>query len=157
MPGDGLRWANGDSLWGAHLTRSVLNGSLPISRLNDMVLRVAAAYYQLNQDTNPSLQEGPNFSSWTDEQVGLLYEGSGEGPRGVVNKYVDAQSGENGDERHGDLVRRVGAEAVTLLKNDDGILPLSRDGQGLKDGKGVVKVAIVGEDAGAGRSKAVGR
>ena len=38
MPGDGLMRAAGNSLWGLELTRAVLNGSLPIERLNDMVM-----------------------------------------------------------------------------------------------------------------------
>ncbi|RSL89962.1 hypothetical protein CEP52_014734 [Fusarium oligoseptatum] len=29
MPGDGLKWQDGDSLWGPRLTQAVLNGSLP--------------------------------------------------------------------------------------------------------------------------------
>ncbi|KAL5520514.1 hypothetical protein ACEPAG_9738 [Sanghuangporus baumii] len=150
MPGDGLHWANGDSLWGPHLTRSILNGSLPISRLNDMVTRIVAAYYQLNQDDPDRFpQEGPNFSSWTDEQVGFLHHGSGEGERGVVNKYVDVQG--EGEDAHGKLVRRIGAEAVTLLKNEDGILPLSRDGSGLTSESRKARVAIIGEDAGEGK------
>ncbi|OCB86078.1 hypothetical protein A7U60_g6976 [Sanghuangporus baumii] len=150
MPGDGLRWANGDSLWGSHLTRSILNGSLPISRLNDMVTRIVAAYYQLNQDDPDRFpQEGPNFSSWIDEQVGFLHHGSGEGERGVVNKYVDVQG--EGEDAHGKLVRRIGAEAVTLLKNEDGILPLSKDGSGLTSESRKARVAIIGEDAGEGK------
>ncbi|KAL5478754.1 hypothetical protein ACEPAI_2031 [Sanghuangporus weigelae] len=150
MPGDGLRWANGGSLWGPHLTRSILNGSLPISRLNDMVTRIVAAYYQLNQDDPDRFpQEGPNFSSWTDEQIGFLHHGSGEGERGVVNKYVDVQG--EGEDAHGKLVRRIGAEAVTLLKNEDGILPLSKDGSGLTSESRKARVAIIGEDAGEGK------
>ncbi len=31
MPGDGLRWQDGHSLWGPQLTRAVLNGSVPVS------------------------------------------------------------------------------------------------------------------------------
>ena len=44
MPGDGLSWQDGQSFWGPELTRSVLNGTLPLSRLNDMVTRIVAAY-----------------------------------------------------------------------------------------------------------------
>ena len=115
-----------------------------------MVTRIVAAYYQLNQDDPDRFpQDGPNFSSWTDEQVGFLHHGSGEGERGVVNKYVDAQG--EGEDAHGKLVRKVGAEAVTLLKNEDGVLPLSRDGSGLTSGSRKARVAIVGEDAGEGK------
>lgn len=155
MPGDGLYWANGDSLWGPHLTTAILNGSIPMSRLNDMVLRIVATWYQLGQDdvsrfppTPPIGDGGPNFSSWTDDEIGFLYHGSGEGDRAVVNKFVDVQG--EGKDAHGNLVRQIGAEAVTLLKNSDNILPLSRDGsESIRDRK--FKVAIVGEDAGPGR------
>ncbi|KAI5119701.1 hypothetical protein M0805_003585 [Coniferiporia weirii] len=152
MPGDGLRWANGDSLWGAQLTKAVLNGSLPVARLNDMVTRVVAAYYQLGQnDSTRFSPDGPNFSSWTDDEIGLLHHGSGEGEKGVVNKFIDVQGGD--EDAHGKLVRQIGAEAITLLKNEDGILPLSRDGGSLYKGNGKVKVAIVGEDAGGGKGR----
>jgi hypothetical protein len=50
MPGDGLLWMNGESLWGPQLSIAVLNGSLPVQRLDDMVTRVVAAWYQMGQD-----------------------------------------------------------------------------------------------------------
>lgn len=37
MPGDGAVPLFGDSYWGPELSRSVLNGSVPMDRLNDMV------------------------------------------------------------------------------------------------------------------------
>lgn len=37
MPGDGAIPLLGDSYWGYELSRSVLNGSIPVDRLNDMV------------------------------------------------------------------------------------------------------------------------
>lgn len=154
MPGDGLHWANGKSLWGAELTKAVLNGSLPVSRLNDMTTRIVAAYYKLNQDDHNKFPEyGPNFSSWTDDREGLLYHGSGEGPRSVVNHFIDVQ--DSGKDAHGSLVRQIGAEAVTLLKNEDNILPLDKNGVGLNKEDKTPKVAIIGEDAGEGRGRNV--
>jgi hypothetical protein len=44
MPGDGLLWADTASLLGSQLTRAVVNGSVPIDRLDDMVLRIVARY-----------------------------------------------------------------------------------------------------------------
>lgn len=44
MPGDGLLWADGISLLGPNLTTAVVNGSVPIDRLDDMVLRIVARY-----------------------------------------------------------------------------------------------------------------
>lgn len=37
MPGDGAVPLFEDSYWGPELSRSVLNGSVPVDRLNDMV------------------------------------------------------------------------------------------------------------------------
>ncbi|KAF2404436.1 hypothetical protein EJ06DRAFT_526515 [Trichodelitschia bisporula] len=131
MPGDGLRWSDGKSLWGGELTKAVLNGSVTVERLDDMVTRIVATWYQLEQDDTtkwPELEEGPNFSSWTDEQMGLLHPGSDDKTIGVVNKFVDVQS--EGTTKHGDLVRKIGAEGTVLVKNSDDFLPLDRKGPG---------------------------
>lgn len=40
MPGDGAIPLLGDSYWGSELSRSVLNGTIPLNRLNDMVCTV---------------------------------------------------------------------------------------------------------------------
>lgn len=37
MPGDGAIPLFGDSYWGPELSRSILNGTVPVDRLNDMV------------------------------------------------------------------------------------------------------------------------
>jgi beta-glucosidase len=37
MPGDGLVPLLGDSFWNYELSRAVLNGTVPVERLNDMV------------------------------------------------------------------------------------------------------------------------
>ena len=146
MPGDGLYWADAKSLWGEQLSLAVLNGSVPTERLDDMVTRVVAAWYQLGQDKWDNT--GPNFSSWTDKETDLIYHSSGEGVRGVVNKFVDVQG--SGDEAHGRLVKEIAAEGTILVKNVDGILPLSRDGSPKSSSGTRLKVGIFGEDAGSG-------
>lgn len=143
MPGDGLRWAKGDSLWGAKLTQAVLNGSVPIDRLDDMVTRVVASWYQVGQDKWSD--DGPNFSSWTNDEIGKLHEGSpSDTSTGVVNKFVNAQG------NHKDVVRKVAAEGTVLVKNVDNVLPLSRKGhkEGAKSKRQTkLRVGVFGEDA----------
>lgn len=155
MPGDGLNWMDGDSLFGPHLTRSVLNGSLPIERLDDMVTRIVAAWYQLGQDDKarwPNLPpEGdgrPNFSSWTNDKVGKIHEGSDDPTTAVVNQFIDVQG--QGNDFHGRLAQEVAAEGTVLVKNEDNILPLNPKGwtdQYKPHGTGKYKVGVFGEDA----------
>lgn len=157
MPGDGLRWADGSSVWGPHLTMAIINGSLPMARLDDMVTRIVAAWYQLGQDDKtkwpapmPEGDGGPNFSSWTNEKTGLIHPGSDDETTAVVNHFVDVQR--MGGYSHSSLVRRIAAEGTILLKNEGDILPLSRDGlpqstHVTKISGRKYKVAIFGEDA----------
>lgn len=157
MPGDGERWADGRPFWGPHLTTAVLNGTVPIERVNDMVTRIVAAWYQIGQDAwelpPPDGEGGPNFSSWTKEKTGVWAPGSDDNAKRIVNKYVDATAGSGFS--HIGLSRRIAAEGTVLLKNDGDILPLTRNGWSQSDdaeyeidlGEGKMHVAIYGEDA----------
>ncbi|KAF2017320.1 glycoside hydrolase family 3 protein [Aaosphaeria arxii CBS 175.79] len=147
MPGDGLKWSDGKSLWGPELTKAVLNGSVPTDRLNDMATRVVAAWYQLGQDNTeewplqpPDGEGGPNFSSWTYDEIGLLHPGTDDKAVGVVNKFVKVQAD------HKNIVRQIGAEGTVLVKNEDNALPLSRDGAKVKP-QAKYRVGVFGEDA----------
>lgn len=144
MPGDGLFWQDGKALFGEQLTISVLNGSVPMTRLNDMATRVVAAWYQLGQDSWTS--EGPNFSSWTNDEYGYLHVGSGsKQEKVVVNHYVKAENDQSRE-----VARLVASEGSVLLKNTDSLLPLSPKLSELGTASRK-RVAIVGEDAGPGK------
>ncbi|TKA78001.1 hypothetical protein B0A55_03842 [Friedmanniomyces simplex] len=154
MPGDGLGWQDGKSLWGSELTKAVLNASVPVERLNDMALRIVATWYQLGQDDdrrwpNRTMGGGPNFSSWTNDEVGNLYPESPDSEdTGVVNKYVPVrQTVEGGN--HDELARRIAREGIVLVKNEGGILPIPRSAEGLatKAKNGKLRIGIFGEDA----------
>ena len=116
MPGDGVIPLLGVSYWAYELSTAVLNGSVPVERLNDMVTRTVATWYQMGQDQDYPL---PNFSSNTDDAEGLCYPGAVISPICVTNQYVNVQ----GD--HAKIARNISREAVTMLKNDEKTLPLS--------------------------------
>ncbi|KAE8331461.1 beta-glucosidase G [Aspergillus sergii] len=118
MPGGmvsmtGTTW--GYSLFGGNITNAVENGTLPMSRLDDMVLRVMAPYFYLQQDRSdwplidPSSQELGDFS---DSMANYSWPIGGEAHRDV--------RGNNGD-----FIRRLGAQSVTLLKNKNDALPIT--------------------------------
>lgn len=108
----------GNSYWMYDYSRAVLNGSVPVDRLNDAVTRILAAYFQMGQDQR---YPRPNFDSNTQDAEGPLYPGALLSPRGVVNEFVDVQG------NHAEVAREVARDAITLLKNQGNILPLSRN------------------------------
>ncbi|CAG8029095.1 unnamed protein product [Penicillium salamii] len=98
MPGSDFSTPRGNIFWGQNLVQAVSNGSVPQSRLDDMVTRILAAWYLLDQDQGyPDV----TFSSW-------------DGGKATVDVTAD----------HGALVRTVARESIVLLKNEDEILPL---------------------------------
>ncbi|EDU44274.1 BglX Beta-glucosidase-related glycosidase [Pyrenophora tritici-repentis] len=115
------------SYFGGNVTAAAKNGSLEMSRIDDMVIRIMTPYFQLGQDKDfpsidPSTGDLNTFSppsTWTRE-----YNLTGEASRDVRGN-------------HGELIRRHGAAGTVLLKNVDHALPL----------KTPRNVAVFGNDA----------
>lgn len=117
MPGDTQVPLFGYSYWMFELTRSALNASVPMTRLNDMATRIVATWYQMSQDQG---FPATNFHYNTRDEKGLLYPAAfPESPIGVVNDNVDVRAD------HDVVARQIAQDAITLLKNDGGLLPLS--------------------------------
>ena len=100
------------SYFGGNLTMAVQNGSLPESRLDDMITRVMTPYFFLNQNNgyptvDPSSGDLNNFDAATSNYSFVL--------PGPAHRDVQAN--------HSSLIRQMGAEATVLLKNT-GSLPL---------------------------------
>ena len=142
MPGDTVANAiplTGHSHWMYELTRAVLNGSVPVDRLNDMAVRVVAPWYKMGQDAADYPE--PNFSANTADAEGPLYPGALFSPVGVVNEFVDVQ----GD--HAAVAKQVAQEAVTLLKNEDSLLPLSLGSNNNNNTNSKTRISVFGTDA----------
>jgi beta-glucosidase len=120
MPGDinQVPLVFGTSPWMYEYSRAILNGSVPVDRLDDSVTRILAAYFKMGQDQN---YPRPNFDTNTQDAEGPLYPGALISPRGVVNEFVDVQG------NHAEIAREVARDAITLLKNNDNVLPLPRN------------------------------
>ncbi|KAF4122041.1 beta-glucosidase [Geosmithia morbida] len=104
MPGSGFE--QDDVYWGPQLEAAVDAGDIPQSRVDDMVTRILAGWYKLEQE------KGYPSTDLTREVEG----------------------------NHHTNVRACARDGTVLLKNDDGILPLS----------GPANIAVIGSDAVAG-------
>ncbi|KAH2041982.1 hypothetical protein KXV43_006405 [Aspergillus fumigatus] len=100
MPGSDFSNPPGSIFWGSNLEAAVADGSVPQSRLDDMVTRILAAWYLVGQDQGyPPVA----FSSWNG---------------GKANVDVTAD--------HGTVARAVARDSIVLLKNGHGTLPLRK-------------------------------
>ena len=163
MPGDGQDWEDKNPFWGEKLTEAVLNGSVPMLRLDDMATRIVASWYQLGQDNEkvwPKPPDGqdarPNFSSFSDTKMGKLHDTAEDDTMALVNQFINVQVDKDGKDDHRKLALRVAREGHVLVKNEGGILPIAKNGlsngdKPKKDSK--VRVGIFGEDAGPAADK----
>ncbi|KAI5860030.1 glycoside hydrolase family 3 protein [Durotheca rogersii] len=127
MPGDVL-FGTGLSFWGTNLTLAVLNGTVAQYRVDDMAMRIMAAYFKVGKTLENQIPI--NFDSWTRDTHGPLHFAANQGHQ-QVNWHIDVR------ENHGDLIRELAAKSTVLLKNE-GALPLNKP----------KFLAVVGEDAG---------
>ena len=112
MPGS-VRGSETDSYFGMNLTMAVQNGSLPETRLNDMVLRVMTPYFFLQQNSGyPTVdQSSADLNNYDPMTSNYTWSFSG-------TSHRDVRDG------NAQLIRQLGADATVLLKNN-GSLPLS--------------------------------
>jgi beta-glucosidase len=112
------------------LTISVLNGTVPEWRLDDMAVRIMAAYYKVGRDR---YRTPPNFSSWTRDEYNYEHFM-------VSENWVKVNERVNVQRDHAKIIRQIGSDSTVLLKNKGGALPLTHNER---------FIAILGEDAGS--------
>ena len=114
MPGDTL-FSSARSYWGTNLTVAVLNGTVPQWRLDDMAVRIIAAWYYVGRDeaTVPI-----NFDSWTRDTFGYRHFFAKQDYT-LINEQVDVRG------EHASLIRQIGSASTVLLKNTNNALPLT--------------------------------
>ncbi|KAL8929723.1 MAG: hypothetical protein Q9172_000280 [Xanthocarpia lactea] len=114
MPGDVL-FNTGTSFWGTNLTVAILNGTIPQWRLDDMAIRIMAAWYYVGRNES---QVPINFDSWTLDTFGYQHFFAEEAYT-LVNEHVDVRA------EHSTLIRQIGSASTVLLKNNNSALPLT--------------------------------
>lgn len=128
MPGD-TTFNTGVSYWGANLTLAVLNGTVPAYRIDDMAMRIMAAFFKVKESVTEL--EPINFSFWTRDTYGPIHWAANKGYQ-QINFQVDVRAD------HANLIREIAAKGTVLLKNT-GSLPLDKP----------KFLAVIGEDAGS--------
>lgn len=113
MPGDTV-FNSGEAFYGTNLTISVLNGTVPEWRIDDMATRIMAGWFYVGRDKN----ERPiNFDSWTTDTYGNQHYYAKTG-YGLINEHVDVRA------NHAVDIRTIAAKSTVLLKNTCNTLPL---------------------------------
>lgn len=133
MPGTlgnyGMQFDSG-SFFGGNVTTGVNNGTLDVSRVDDMIVRIMTPYYHFGQDSGyPGVDPaGGQLNTFTPPST---WQGRVFNQTGVPN--VDVRG------NHSALIRKHGSAGTVLLKNTNNVLPL----------KAPKVIALFGNDAGA--------
>ncbi|KAE8418625.1 glycoside hydrolase superfamily [Aspergillus pseudocaelatus] len=108
----GDRWSG--TFFGGNITAAVRNGTLPVERLNDMMLRVMTPYFALGQDKNyPTVDRSSvDLNNFTPPDTW------------VRNFTISGASHRDVRRDHAKLIRQHGADSTILLKNERNALPL---------------------------------
>ncbi|KAJ3109983.1 hypothetical protein HDU96_006998 [Phlyctochytrium bullatum] len=101
MPGT-TGWAQPTFWWGKNLVDAVNRNEVPVSRIDDMALRILSAWVKLGQDQG---FPAANFDSFNPGRL----------------PQIDVQG------NHKQHIREVGAASSILVKNDKATLPISAD------------------------------
>lgn len=113
----------GKSFFGSNVVAAVNNGSVPMSRLDDMVQRIMTPYFLLNQDNGyPTVDPSARYVLAAQYQVSL----------GITPAARDVRRD------HASLIRTLGSAGTVLLKNTNSTLPLPPT---------IKNIAVFGNDA----------
>ncbi|KAI6473218.1 hypothetical protein MCOR16_006241 [Pyricularia oryzae] len=113
------------SFFGGNVTTALKNNTLPVDRVDDMIERIMAPYFQLKQDqgfplvdeTGPKIPGSFNTGPWPHNYT--------------LGPLVDVRAD------HGAFIREAGAAGTVLLKNVNKALPLKKP----------KNIAVIGNDA----------
>ncbi|KAK7544479.1 avenacinase [Phyllosticta citribraziliensis] len=113
------------SFWGANATAAVNNGTIPESRIDDMILRIMTPYFHLGQDKDfpPVDKSSAEINGKAESSFGFPFE---------LGPIVDVRT-----EEHTQFIRESAANSTVLIKNT-GSLPL----------KAPKNIAVFGNGAG---------
>jgi beta-glucosidase len=117
-----------ESYFGRNITIGVHNGTIPMDRLDDMIMRIMTPYYFLQQDADfPSIDP-------TCAQLNSMG-----GPSTWFRQWnLTGEASRDVRDNHGALIRRWAAESTVMVKNERDALPL----------KSPKVIAVYGNDAG---------
>ncbi|OAL53502.1 hypothetical protein IQ07DRAFT_640558 [Pyrenochaeta sp. DS3sAY3a] len=103
------------SYWGQNLTIAVQNSSLPESTLDDMLHRILAPYFHLQQNVDYPPIDGESFVNPTIFHPPYAFNYT------VGPSYVDVREPDSYE-----FSRKAAANSMVLLKNENNTLPLMR-------------------------------